>query len=76
MHKPTHRHRLHKAGCIPRINASKDISDKNMNSNNVVYLTKKNGKRSIKKEINRLFEENRTLTMRLEGSGINPGKFQ
>lgn len=52
-----------------------DLIGRNGNSDSAV-LPKKNSKRHIQKEIDKLVEENRILTMRLEGSDIDPGKFQ
>lgn len=48
---------------------------RNGNSDSAV-LPKKNGKRCIQREIDKLVEENRILTMRLEGSDIDSGKLQ
>lgn len=72
-----HRHRrVHKVKHYSRNNdAFGELIDRNGNSDSAV-LPKKNSKRCIQKEIDKLVEENRILTMRLEGSDIDPGKFQ
>lgn len=48
---------------------------RNRNSDNVV-LSKKSSKHCTQREIDKLVEENQILTMRLEGSDIDPGKSQ
>lgn len=50
-----------------------ELISRNAHSDSAV-LSKKNNKR-IQKDIDRLVEENRILTMKLEGSDIDPGNF-
>lgn len=75
VHKPLHRYRrFHRTRRHSRVNGeSEEVTDKNRNHDSVA-LPKKNGK-PIQKKIDRLVEENRILTMKLENSEINPGKF-
>lgn len=75
VHKPLHRYkRFHRTRRHSRVNGEfEEVTDKNRNHDSVA-LPKKNGKR-IQKKIDRLVEENRILTMKLESSEINPGKF-
>lgn len=76
VHKPLHRYRrFHRTRRHSRVNGDfEEVTDKNRNHDSVA-LPKKNGKHCIKKKIDRLVEENRILTMKLESSAINPGKF-
>ncbi|XP_072756474.1 centrosomal protein of 89 kDa [Anoplolepis gracilipes] len=73
VHKPLHRYRrFHRTRRHSRGNGEfEEITDKNRNHENVA-LPKKNGKHSIQKKIDRLVEENRILTLKLESSAINP----
>jgi len=48
--------------------------DKNGNSNGVI-VPKKSNKHSVQKKLDKLAEENRILTMKLESSNISPGKY-
>ncbi|KAL6441132.1 hypothetical protein ACFW04_003451 [Cataglyphis niger] len=72
VHKPLHRYRrFHRTRRHSRVNDEfEEVTDKNRNYDSVV-LPKKNGK-PIQKKIDRLVEENRILTMKLENSEINP----
>lgn len=75
VHKPLHRYRrFHRTRRHSKVNEFEEVTDKNRN-NDSVALPKKNGKHCIQKKIDRLVEENRILTMKLENSAINPGKF-
>ncbi|XP_014475526.1 PREDICTED: centrosomal protein of 89 kDa [Dinoponera quadriceps] len=76
VHKPLYRHRrVHKVKHNSRNNdASGELTGRNGNNDSAV-LPKKNSKRCIQKEIDKLVEENRILTMRLEGSDIDPEIF-
>ncbi|EZA53053.1 hypothetical protein X777_07231 [Ooceraea biroi] len=74
VHKPLHRHRrVHKgARRYSRINGEfQELADKNGNGDTVAQ-PKKNSKRCTHNKIDRLVEENRTLTMKLEKSDVNP----
>ncbi|XP_029658934.1 centrosomal protein of 89 kDa-like [Formica exsecta] len=73
VHKPLHRYRrFHRTRRHSRVNGDfEEVTDKNRNHDSVA-LPKKNGKHCIKKKIDRLVEENRILTMKLESSAINP----
>jgi hypothetical protein len=75
VHKPLHRHRrVHKARRYPRINGEfQELADKNEYNDSVV-LSKKNSRHCAQNKIDRLIEENRILTMKLERSDANPGK--
>ncbi|XP_050446243.1 centrosomal protein of 89 kDa-like isoform X2 [Cataglyphis hispanica] len=72
VHKPLHRYRrFHRTRRHSRVNGEfEEMTDENRNHDSVV-LPKKNGK-PIQKKIDRLVEENRILTMKLENSEINP----
>lgn len=76
MHRPLQRYRrFHRTRRHSRINGEfEELTDKNGNSNSVT-IPKKSGKPSVQKKIDRLAEENRILTMKLESSNINSGKF-
>lgn len=76
VHKPLHSYkRFHRTRRHSRVNSEfEEVTDKNRNHNSVA-LPKKNGKHCIQKKIDRLVEENRILTMKLESSAVNPGKF-
>jgi len=72
VHKAPHRHRrFHKARRHSRNGESEESTDKK----DTVALPKKNSKHHIKKKIDTLVDENRRLTVKLEHSDINPGKF-
>ncbi|XP_020282759.1 centrosomal protein of 89 kDa isoform X2 [Pseudomyrmex gracilis] len=72
IHRPPQRHRRHhKSRHHSRINGELDEStDKNGKSDGVV-LSKKIGKHAMQKKIDKLIEENRMLTMKLERSAAN-----
>lgn len=74
VHRPLRYKRFHRTKRHSRTNEVEELTDKNGNSNNVA-LPKKGSKHSVQKKIDRLVEENRILTMKLESSDINPGKF-
>lgn len=75
VHKPLRYRRFRRTKRHPRANGEfEELTDKNGNGNGVA-LPKKGGKHSVQKKIDRLVEENRILTMKLESSNINPGKF-
>lgn len=76
VHKPLHRYkRFHKARRHSRVNGEfEEVTDKSKKHDNVA-LPKKSGKHCIQKKIDRLVEENRILTMKLERSVVNPGRF-
>lgn len=76
IHRPPQRHRRHhKSRHHSRINGELDEStDKNGKSDGVV-LSKKIGKHAMQKKIDKLIEENRMLTMKLERSAANSGEF-
>jgi len=72
---PVRYRRLHRTRRHSRVNGEfEESADKNGNSNGVT-LPKKSSKYSVQKKIDRLVEENRILTMKLENSNMNPGKF-
>jgi len=75
VHKPLHRHRrIHKARRYPRINGEfQELADKS-EYNDSVALSKKTSRHYTQNKIDRLIEENRILTMKLERSDANPGK--
>lgn len=76
VHKPLQRYkRFHRTRRHSRVNGEfEEVTDKSRNHDSVA-LPKKNGKHCIQKKIDRLVEENRILTMKLESSAMNPGKF-
>lgn len=76
VHRPLQRYRrFHRTRRHSRVNGEfEELADKNGNSNSVT-IPKKSSKHSVQKKIDRLAEENRILTMKLESSNINPGKF-
>jgi len=74
VHMPVRYRRLHRTRRHSRVNGEFEESDKNGNSNGVAP-PKKSSKYSVQKKIDRLVEENRILTMKLENSNMNPGKF-
>lgn len=75
VHKPLHRHRrVHKARRYSRINELQEQVDKNGNGDTVA-LSKKSSKRCAQNKVDRLVEESRIVTMKLERADVNPGKF-
>lgn len=75
VHKPLRYKRFHRTKRHSRGNGEfEELTDKNGNSNGVT-LPKKGSKHSVQKKIDRLVEESRMLTLKLESSDVNPGEF-
>ncbi|XP_071568356.1 centrosomal protein of 89 kDa isoform X1 [Temnothorax nylanderi] len=71
VHKPLRYRRFHRRR-HSRVNGEfEELTDRNGNGNGVA-LPKKGSKHSVQKKIDRLVEENRTLTLKLESSNVNP----
>lgn len=74
VHKSLRYRRFHRTRRHSRVNGEfEEVIDKNRNSDSIA-LSKKNGKHCIQKKIDKLVEENRILTMKLENSAVNSGK--
>ncbi|XP_011635744.1 protein Cep89 homolog isoform X2 [Pogonomyrmex barbatus] len=73
VHKPLRYRRFHRTRRHPKVNGEfEELIDKNGNNNDSVALPKKNSRHNVQKKIDKLAEENRILTMKLESSHINP----
>lgn len=72
VHKPLRCRRFHRTRRRSRVNGEfEESADKNGNGNGVT-LPKKGGKHGAQKKVDRLVEENRISTMKLESSNISP----
>ncbi|XP_011865300.1 PREDICTED: protein Cep89 homolog [Vollenhovia emeryi] len=72
VHRPVRYKRFHRTKRHSRANGElEESADKNGNGNGIAP-PKKGGKHSVQKKIDRLVEENRILTMKLESSDMNP----
>ncbi|KAG5308495.1 CEP89 protein, partial [Acromyrmex insinuator] len=70
VHKPLRYRRFHRTRRHSRVKGEfEELTDKNGNSNGVIVPKK--GSKHIQKKLDRLAEENRILTMKLENSNIN-----
>ena len=75
VHKPLRYRRFHRSRRHSRVKGEfEELTDKNGNSNGVT-VPKKGSKHNIQKKLDRLAEENRILTMKLESCNISPGKY-
>ncbi|XP_018367685.1 PREDICTED: protein Cep89 homolog isoform X2 [Trachymyrmex cornetzi] len=72
VHKPLRYRRFHRTRRHSRVKGEfEELTDKNGNSNGVI-VPKKSNKHGVQKKLDRLAEENRILTMKLESSNISP----
>ncbi|KAL0127745.1 hypothetical protein PUN28_003174 [Cardiocondyla obscurior] len=70
VHNPVRYRRFHRIKRHSR--ATGEFEELNKNGNSSSTPSKKGDKHNVQKKIDRLVEENRVLTMRLENSNINP----
>ncbi|XP_028045766.1 protein Cep89 homolog [Monomorium pharaonis] len=72
VHKPLRCRRFHRTRRHSRVNGELEESADKSGNGNGVALPKRSGKHSVQKKIDKLIEENRMLTMKLEDSNVSP----